>query len=493
MLERKYEINTTKQNVLIYSFLLLLSILFLIINSTSTSPFLFRIYGEDSSIFMSMGKMFYSGAIPYVDFFDHKGPVIIFIQALAAALFKDVRCGAFLLQVVSLFFTLIIIYKTIRSSLSDKSTFIIILLFLIMFSRFIAAGNSTEEYCLFVSFLTLYYSIKFLKSKYTLSAISYFIIGLSFAFSFWIRANNSAVIVACMLFMFIVLISNKNYNELIKMICYFVLGIIIVSLPIILYFIYIGAFNQMIDAAFIVNFDYLLEANEKVSSVANKASLDYYIFVFTPFIALLGGTVLYYLRYKNKDIVILSVCLTVVCYVATLTGHPFLHYSMLNLPCFVLGSFLLLFVFEQKYKQKYHTVLLVFFILVLLALSLITVRNTLSTSKEKEENLKQIIEKIPVEDYNSVFTYEIGAEFYLITDALPYCKYYILQEWQAEKLKRENIFDEVNRILTEKPAKWILIDKTKDIRNTQLLNIINSNYQLVIKKDKQELYKKKDI
>ena len=129
MLEREYELPTSKRDTIIYSLLFLLSILFLIINSTSTSPFLFREYGDDSPIFMSMGKMFYSGAIPYIDFFDHKGPVIIFIQALGASLCKDVRNGMFVIQVLSLFFTTIVIYKTIYRRYKKRFIFYFFWLF----------------------------------------------------------------------------------------------------------------------------------------------------------------------------------------------------------------------------------------------------------------------------------------------------------------------------------------------------------------------------
>lgn len=45
-------------------------------------------YGGDSAVFILIGKMFNAGKVPYVDFFEHKGPTLIFIEAIGL---KDSR------------------------------------------------------------------------------------------------------------------------------------------------------------------------------------------------------------------------------------------------------------------------------------------------------------------------------------------------------------------------------------------------------------------
>lgn len=66
-------------------FLLILSFVFVSIFCPVSSPITIC-YTGDSSIFMTMGRLFIDGKIPYVDFFDHKGPVIILIEAFGQIL-----------------------------------------------------------------------------------------------------------------------------------------------------------------------------------------------------------------------------------------------------------------------------------------------------------------------------------------------------------------------------------------------------------------------
>ena len=57
----------------------LISMLFLLFFSTSTSP-LYKDYQDDSAIFITVGKMLKDGKVLYKDIFDHKGPVFFFIE-----------------------------------------------------------------------------------------------------------------------------------------------------------------------------------------------------------------------------------------------------------------------------------------------------------------------------------------------------------------------------------------------------------------------------
>lgn len=72
-----------KHKSIIFSFLG--STIFLLIFSWSTSP-LYLTYGGDSLFFQIIGLGITQGKIPYVDLFDHKGPVPFFMDALGYSL-----------------------------------------------------------------------------------------------------------------------------------------------------------------------------------------------------------------------------------------------------------------------------------------------------------------------------------------------------------------------------------------------------------------------
>lgn len=71
------------------------SVLFLLLAYESTSPLYPYVHGLDSSFFMMTGRMVADGKVPYLDFFDMKGPIIFFIEGLGQWLI-DGKMGIFL-------------------------------------------------------------------------------------------------------------------------------------------------------------------------------------------------------------------------------------------------------------------------------------------------------------------------------------------------------------------------------------------------------------
>lgn len=139
------------------------ALLYLLLFSWSTSP-LYLTYGGDSPFFQIIGLGITQGKVPYVDLFDHKGPVPFFIDALGYAIGIG-RSGLFLLQVVSLTITLCLLFKTAELFCgSDGKAFGAVALSLLALADFITEGNQVEEWQLPYVALTLY-----MVSEYILS------------------------------------------------------------------------------------------------------------------------------------------------------------------------------------------------------------------------------------------------------------------------------------------------------------------------------------
>ena len=66
---------------------------------------------RDSGVFLYVGWRFLRGDIPYRDVWDHKPPLIYFIDALGLSLTPDSLWGVWLLQGVFIFFTFFLLYK----------------------------------------------------------------------------------------------------------------------------------------------------------------------------------------------------------------------------------------------------------------------------------------------------------------------------------------------------------------------------------------------
>ena len=103
----------TRKNLIIYAFLTLFCIAFLLLLSASTSPLYKDLCDGDSSIFIFFGKAITLGKDAYRDYFDHKGPILFYINALGYFLTKS-KVGVFILQCISLSISSIFMYKTAR-------------------------------------------------------------------------------------------------------------------------------------------------------------------------------------------------------------------------------------------------------------------------------------------------------------------------------------------------------------------------------------------
>src|SRR5215216_4680929 len=103
---------------------------------------------RDSGVFLYVGWRFLNGDIPYRDVWDHKPPLIYFVDALGIALTPDSLWGVWVLRFLFIFFTLFFIYKLldrefgIFAALAGTVTLTSGLL------TILEKGNVTEEYTL---------------------------------------------------------------------------------------------------------------------------------------------------------------------------------------------------------------------------------------------------------------------------------------------------------------------------------------------------------
>src|SRR5574341_367906 len=66
---------------------------------------------RDSGVFLYIGWRLISGDIPYKDVWDHKPPLIYFVDALGLSLTPDSQWGVWLLQFIFIFLTFFLIYR----------------------------------------------------------------------------------------------------------------------------------------------------------------------------------------------------------------------------------------------------------------------------------------------------------------------------------------------------------------------------------------------
>lgn len=322
-------------NWITYGILLIAAFLFVFLFSCTTSPLYehhpFWFHG-DSGIFQEMGVCLAQGGTPYLDLFDHKGPILWFIQALGILI--SPRWGIVILQTLFLYVTLILWYKSVHI-LTQRQIASLLISFLGLFflMAFCQRGNLCEEWSLPFISLPIFLYVNRWRTNSSYKHLDSFVIGLCVGVLAMIRLNNTAPIIGFVLWHFIYCIKAKEYKRLwidIALICCGIAIVLFVCSA--FYFIKAGwnGVYEMFYGTFIFN---LLYFGDKQQQPFISLLQHYIIPVAFLFIALIP---LFYSKEKSR------LCIPcIISYVVTLFAigsFEFWHYMMVFIPLFVLTS-----------------------------------------------------------------------------------------------------------------------------------------------------------
>lgn len=243
----------------------LISIIFLLIYSPSTSPF-YLYEGFDSCTFKTIGLGILDGKMPFTDLFDHKGPVLFWINALGLA---GGRAGLFLLEAVFLAVTLFFAYKTACLYTDSSKAFVASFLTLIPAIDFITEGNQCEEYMLPFIACSLYLALRYTTGKVGSHPLRYSLFyGIACGIIFFIRPNDAVSQTgAIMTGIFLILLHRKEYKAAFMNALIFFCGLFAVAIPILVYFHVTGSLHDMLHGTILYNLQYSSESRLTEGSI----------------------------------------------------------------------------------------------------------------------------------------------------------------------------------------------------------------------------------
>lgn len=476
---------------------------FLLVFSRYTSPLYPDLYGDDAAYFILTGRQVAHGAVPYLDFFDVKGPFLFFIEALGQATIGG-RSGAFAVQFPFLCATFLLCFYVARTFLPRQAAVTAVILVIALLTATFEGGNLTEEFSLPLVLLPLLLACRVVKKGAPHPPVYGLIDGICLTLLALIRLTNAAVLLGILLFFLIDLIARREIRQLLQNVVAVILGMLAAAIPFGIYFAAHGAFREMIYGTFGLPFFYAQRGVSDRNAGAWSNVLHYLLPAWS------GVAVgLLYQAKKSRPLGWLLVAIGGVSVAAFWSGKGYLHYFTMTAPVFLLAA---VFCFDLAYTALQHRgekpkprashfglmafAGVILFVCVYFYVPIIdaNITQTINYGQQQEQiqkDDKEVREQgalIPASQRNEVWGYEVPARWFCITGIDPLGPYSAYQQSQATLDPK--IGEAIDQMLTTNPPKWIAVRSDKLKYEPTLQRVLSKSYTLVSNKQGIQLHRR---
>ena len=303
--------------------------------------------GRDNGVFLYGGQQLLAGKTPYLDFWDHKGPLIYFIDALGLLIGKGSRWGVWIVEFTFLALTTVKIYQTARIQWSKTAGIVAVIYWAYTLGqvghyKYFSDSNYTETYSLLFNIMAVYLWLQ--ASKFKHPNWGYFAIGVSTGLSLLLRPNNIGIQISIVLVELIAAISKREIKDFAKKISFLALGVFSILAVFIAWFISRNALSALMDAVLNYNVYYAQKNQVKgfTTSYIELVSGGFNKLGWFPFIGY-GILLLLWISRQLKQktfntshdnifILIILIGLPLETILSSISGRVFYHYIMIWTP-----------------------------------------------------------------------------------------------------------------------------------------------------------------
>ena len=184
----------------------------------------------------------------YRDLLEQKGPLLYFVHAIAYLISNDSFIGVYFFEVLAAAIFLYYSYQSFGLLINRNTQNIIpAMAFLVYTSNAFAHGDSAEELCLPFIAYTMYIVLKACKENKELSIKQYFIVGICSGCVFWTKFTLVGFYLGWFILPAFSMITKRRWKELGKSVLAILLGVIMATIPWILYFGMHGAIGDWLE------------------------------------------------------------------------------------------------------------------------------------------------------------------------------------------------------------------------------------------------------
>lgn len=328
--------------------LLLISIIVLL----PVTPVYQPIPGRDQGVYFYIGRHVAEGSIPYRDIWDHKGPLIYYINA-AGILMTGSTWGIWFIEVAFLFVAAMAEMFALQTVFDQPTAMASTLAWLCTLAYIIDHGNTVEEYSLLFQFAGILFFLR--SEKYPEKYWNEWMIGVTGALTFSLRPNNMGIHLAIGLTLLMIFFFEGAQKHALLRIAFVLMGASMVLGGIGVYFALNHALEELVFQVFKFNLLYSKAGEFSWLSLVKGFTLMKLLVG----ISIAGAVGALANLIRKKDVtpleshfaILALIVVPIQVFLSLLSGRKYMHYYIAWLPMLALLTGFFIFSIRQISKK----------------------------------------------------------------------------------------------------------------------------------------------
>lgn len=426
--DSKYKLNKIEIAVIALS-----SIVVMTFFTTSSPLYPFNIW-DDTNCYFTLGRGIINDVVMYKDAFDHKGPYLYLIFAVAALISDTTFLGVYIIEIIACFVFAFFCWKTVRLFYQPKRySLVLIPLGIILTYSCVPFhfGGSAEELSFPLLAIIMYLAFKAEQENTLPSLKDTAVIGLLTSVVLLIKFTFCGLILGYLIFVIYRCITAKELKKLPMLILAFLAGFIAAWIPVLLYFGVNGALGSFYEV-------YIYDNLFLYSGESTLSSASYCLYLFNTTMSnsryIFTGIVLSIctLAGLKKNFKIMYVLMMVFSFAGTYLPSTHMFYYCFILTALIIPGFILISMAwdelcDKLSHNKLHLNWIACLVALVLAAECFMSQPNLNLIGKKKDCYPQLVfaDVINETPDAKILTYDImDGGFYNCSETLPATRYY---------------------------------------------------------------------